>query len=439
MDSYDLVIVGGGIGGAGLASVMARAGKRVLVLERSEVFEDRVRGEWIAPWGVVETQALGLYDLLRSVGGHHLTRHVTYDESLDPAAAEAGTLPLGMFKEGVPGPLCIGHPKHCQTLLDAAVAAGAEVRRGVNVTKIEAGAAPAVTFEHEGAEITARGRLLVGADGRTSQVREAVGIELRQDAPHHWFAGLLVEGAEGWADDLEAIGTEDDFAFLAFPQGGGRVRVYGGYALGETGRFKGPDGARRFLDTFRMRCAPNNQALAAGRPAGPLLSYFNNDSWTDEPFAPGVVLVGDAAGWNDPIIGLGLSITYRDVRTVSDLLLGSDDWSVADLRALRLRSGASACAACASPRRCRRASTWSSARPPRPAAPACTSARRPTPACAMHALAVMAGPKDPVARGDVHQRGLPPRARPGWGEIGLRSAAARTAATPPRWPAARRP
>jgi 2-polyprenyl-6-methoxyphenol hydroxylase-like FAD-dependent oxidoreductase len=278
----------------------------------------------------VETQRLGLYDVLRSAGGHHLTRHVTYDESLDPALAEAATLPLGVFKEGVPGPLAIGHPKHCQTLMDAAAAAGAEVRRGVNVVKIEAGAAPVVTFEHGGAEITARGRLVVGADGRTSQVREAVGIALHQDGPHHWFAGLLVEGADGWSDDLEAIGTEDDFAFLAFPQGGGRVRVYGGYALGETGRFKGPDGARRFLDRFRMRCAPGNEALAAGRPAGPLLSYFNNDSWTDEPFAPGVVLVGDAAGWNDPIVGLGLSITYRDVRIVSDLLTGSDDWAKLD-------------------------------------------------------------------------------------------------------------
>jgi 2-polyprenyl-6-methoxyphenol hydroxylase-like FAD-dependent oxidoreductase len=37
-------------------------------------------------------------------------------------------------------------------------------------------------------------------------------------------------------------------------------------------------------------------------------------------------LVGDAAGWNDPIVGLGLSITYRDVRIVSELLLSSDDW-----------------------------------------------------------------------------------------------------------------
>jgi 2-polyprenyl-6-methoxyphenol hydroxylase-like FAD-dependent oxidoreductase len=43
-----------------------------------------------------------------------------------------------------------------------------------------------------------------------------------------------------------------------------------------------------------------------------------------------VVLVGDAAGWNDPIIGLGLSITYRDVRIVSELLLADEDWAGLD-------------------------------------------------------------------------------------------------------------
>src|SRR5580658_6692664 len=267
MDSYDLLIVGGGIGGAALATVMARAGRSVLLLERSEVFEDRVRGEWIAPWGVAETQTLGLYDTLVAAGGHHVLRHISYDESLPPEAAEAGALPLGMFKPGVPGPLCIGHPKHCQTLIDAAAVAGADVRRGVNVTEVEGGGAPRVVFEQGGETIEAHGRLLVGADGRTSMVREAAGVVLHQDPPHHWFAGLLVEGADGWEADLQAIGTEGDFAFLAFPQGEGRVRVYGGYGLGQTGRFKGPDGARRFLDTFRMRSAPNNAALAAGRPA----------------------------------------------------------------------------------------------------------------------------------------------------------------------------
>jgi 2-polyprenyl-6-methoxyphenol hydroxylase-like FAD-dependent oxidoreductase len=213
----------------------------------------------------------------------------------------------------------------------------------VQVTGVSTREQPRVAYEHQGESHEARAALLVGADGRMSQVREATGIPLHQDKPHHWFAGLLVEGVEGWSPDLQAIGTEGDFAFLAFPQGGDRVRVYGGYALDQARRFSGPDGPRRFLDAFAMSCSPNNRHIVAGSPAGPLFSYFNADSWTDEPFAPGVVLVGDAAGWNDPIIGLGLSITYRDVRIVSDLLKGSDDWaplsfaSYAEERAERMR------------------------------------------------------------------------------------------------------
>lgn len=330
MDAYDLIIVGGGIGGSALATVMARAGRSVLLLEQTEVYEDRVRGEWIAPWGVAEVQRLGLYDLLMGAGGHHITRHVTYDETLEPSQAEASPLTLGIFREGVPGPLCLGHPRHCQTLFDAAVASGATGLRGVRILDIAAGPGPRVRFEHDGQARTANGRLLVGADGRTSHVRETLGIELHQDTPHHWFAGLLVEGVDGWDPELQAIGTEDEFGFLAFPQGQGRVRIYGGYPLSQGRRFRGPAGARRFLDAFAMTCSPNNRALVAGRPAGPLFSYINADAWTDRPYAPGAVLVGDAAGWNDPILGLGLSITYRDVRLVSDILKAADDWSDVD-------------------------------------------------------------------------------------------------------------
>jgi 2-polyprenyl-6-methoxyphenol hydroxylase-like FAD-dependent oxidoreductase len=329
MKTYDLIVIGGGIGGSALAAVMAKAGKSVLLLEQSTKYEDRVRGEWIAPWGVTETRRLDLYDLLVRAGGHHLARHVTYDESRDPAESEARAFPLSMFAADVPGPLCIGHPHHCQTLFDEAGRRGAEALRGLRVTRITPGTAPSVAYEHNGATHEARAKLLIGADGRLSAAREAAGIKLHQDKPHHWFAGLLIDGAEGWADDLQAIGTEGDFAFLAFPQGKGRVRVYGGYALDQRKRFSGDEGARKFLDAFRMKSSPGNEHLASAAPAGPLFSYFNNDSWTDEPFAEGIVLVGDAAGWNDPIVGLGLSITYRDVRIVTEILKASGDWSPA--------------------------------------------------------------------------------------------------------------
>jgi flavin-dependent dehydrogenase len=57
---YDVITVGGGLGGAALAKVLAENGVHVLVVERETTFKDRVRGEWIAPWGVAEAQKLGL-------------------------------------------------------------------------------------------------------------------------------------------------------------------------------------------------------------------------------------------------------------------------------------------------------------------------------------------------------------------------------------------
>jgi menaquinone-9 beta-reductase len=61
---YDVVTVGGGLGGAALAKVLAARGMRVLVVERESQFKDRIRGEWIAPWGGAEAQRLGIYALL---------------------------------------------------------------------------------------------------------------------------------------------------------------------------------------------------------------------------------------------------------------------------------------------------------------------------------------------------------------------------------------
>ena len=324
----EVVIVGAGIGGGALATVLARAGIAVTLLEKSLVHVDQVRGEWLAPWGVAETQRLGLYEALLAAGGHHLGRHISYGDDIDAATAESQPLDLMAFEGlGFKSPLCMRHPVMCDLLDAEANKSGAELIRGVTDLQVMPGAAPEVRFRHDGVEHKFNPRIVIGADGRNSTVRAQAGIEQHRDSTHHLMAGMLVDGTTGWPADLQIFGTEARINFLAFPQSSERVRLYICYGIDDKRRFAGTDNQARFLDAFRLATVPGSQHLANGVPSGPCNSYGNEDTWTDAPYVPGVVLIGDAAGHNDPIIGQGLSITYRDVRIVRDLMFENRSWT----------------------------------------------------------------------------------------------------------------
>jgi 2-polyprenyl-6-methoxyphenol hydroxylase-like FAD-dependent oxidoreductase len=326
MQTTDVVIVGGGIGGSALGAALARAGLGVSIFERTTEFEDRVRGEWIAPWGVAEAKSLGLYETLLGAGGHHLSRHISYDELAEPAAAEARAIPIAALHPASPGPLCLEHVRLQNALIAEASAAGAHVQRGVRDVKVRPGSSPTVAVHSDTGESELRCRWIVGADGRASSVRRQIGIPLEEDPVDHLIAGLLIDDCAGWPDDLQAMGKVGDIAYLVFPQGQGKVRLYADFDVSDRGRFAGADGAREMLAAFQMPCVPKSEHIAAARPIGPCRSYPSQDAWTDRPFVEGAVLMGDAAGYNDPIIGQGLSITLRDARWIRDLLTGGEPW-----------------------------------------------------------------------------------------------------------------
>lgn len=331
--SSDIVVVGGGIAGATIALVLARAGLAVTVLEQQLSYRDRVRGEYLQPWGVAEAQRLGISEILVRAGGFFARRIIPYDEINPPHAAEAAARALDELVPGVPGALCVSHPAACLALSQAAETAGATVIRGIGRLVVAPGLEPAVTFELDGVEHRLSCRLIVGADGRSSTVRTQAGIRLLRDEPTHLMSGMLVDHVPEWPQGDIAIGTGGEVNFFVFPQGGQKLRLYTCTALDQRARYTGPAGPRRFLNDFRgLSCVPFHEALGRATPIGPCATMGGEDTWTEIPFVEGIVLVGDAGGYNDPIIGEGLSLALRDVRLLSEILLEEQEWAPAHLK-----------------------------------------------------------------------------------------------------------
>jgi menaquinone-9 beta-reductase len=323
----EVVIVGAGISGGALAALLSRSGISVLLLEKSLVHQDRIRGEYLAAWGVEEVQRLGLLDVLVAAGGHYTTLNIPYGEGKTPEAARTRSLDLRKVMPHLPGAMTFGHPRVCQALNDTAKAAGATVLLGIKGISVTAGEPPAISFTFKGQSQEITPRLIVGADGRGSDVARQIGAKVKTAPPHHLIAGLLVDGIDAWPQEQYSIGTEDDVMFFVFPQGSGRVRLYLGYGLAQRTRFSGAGNETRFLEAFRLSSLPDPEMFASAVPAGPCHGYPNADTWIDVPAAPGVVLIGDAAGHNDPTIGQGLSIAFRDARLVHEALLGNRRWN----------------------------------------------------------------------------------------------------------------
>jgi 2-polyprenyl-6-methoxyphenol hydroxylase-like FAD-dependent oxidoreductase len=323
--TYDIITVGGGLGGSALAKVMAEHGARVLVLEREAQFKDRVRGEQMSSWGVGEARALGIYDVLRDSCGHEIRWWQTYIEG-DPLERQ------DCVKESLQHApqFMFYHPTMQEVLLQAAADAGAEVRRGAIVREVKPGTPPTVIVEWDGHTEELRARLVVGVDGRTSMVRKWAGFSVRHDPPQRFIAGVLFENMT-MPDDTAHFQVKPSLGQLVLlvPQGQGRARAYlGWYQHITPHRLQGADDLPRFIEESVRTGAPR-EFYTGAKAAGPLATFDGADTWIEHPYQGGVALIGDAASANDPCFGQGLSLTLRSVRVLRDQLLAHDDWEVA--------------------------------------------------------------------------------------------------------------
>jgi menaquinone-9 beta-reductase len=318
---YDVITVGGGLGGAALAKVLAEKGFRVLITERERQFKDRIRGEYMMPWGVAETQKLGLYDLLLETCAHE-----------QPFFMSPGLGPVRDLRTTTPQQLpafTFSHPAMQEVVLEAARSAGAEVWRGASVRHLQPGQPATVTVEVDGAVRDLSARLVVCADGRSSMGRTWGGFEAYRGKQRLLGAGAMFENMpipEDRAVVLIIPGVQRVPSL--FPQGGGRVRGYIAYGPQEIERLQGIGDAGRFIEES-VRTGLPQEFFDGARPIGPLATFDWTETWVEHPYRDGLALVGDAAGSSDPVWGQGLSLTTRDARVLSEKLLATDDWDAA--------------------------------------------------------------------------------------------------------------
>jgi 2-polyprenyl-6-methoxyphenol hydroxylase-like FAD-dependent oxidoreductase len=313
---FDIVTIGGGMAASALGAAMAKRGARVLILEKETKFRDRVRGEYLVPWGTAEAVELGLRAAL-----------------VQSCATEVPIVDMGFgprpLIETTPQKLpsmTFHHPEMQETLLAQAENAGAEVRRGVTATSVETGSNPAVVTSNGGEE-KIRARLVVIADGRSSTARKWAGFSVKTDAYPFQFAGVLLEGASV-SSDLAWFVFNSEFGLVAglAPQSKNRCRAYLGYPTDGAFTLQCSDKVEKFLAETRRVGPMFADCYAQAKSIGPLAAFDAGYSWVDHPYRDGVALIGEAAAVSDPSFGQGMSLALRDARVLRDALVGDSDW-----------------------------------------------------------------------------------------------------------------
>ena len=324
---HDVVIVGGGLVGASLAIALDGCGLDVVLLEASsggmpEVFDQRNLS-----FAEATVNALGALGVMRHLQGPaapikriHVSRAGDFGRVLLEAAAHG----RDAFGQVVVA-------REFGQALEARLSTLAGLRRlrparFAGLDPDEPGAR-VVRIEEAGVERRVRTRLLVGADGASSLVREALGIEAEV---HDYRQALFVTrlATDRWPDGTayERLGDEGPAALLP------RADRHYGLVLAvarERAAGVGRMGEAAFLELAQQRFG-----WRAGRftSCGPRSMYPATRTVAASLVAPRAVLVGNAAQAIHPVGAQGFNLGLRDALTLAE-----------EIRAARGSDGESDC------------------------------------------------------------------------------------------------
>ncbi|MGC2695741.1 MAG: NAD(P)/FAD-dependent oxidoreductase [Candidatus Angelobacter sp.] len=283
---YDLIVAGAGPAGSACAITAARAGARVLLLEKDHFPRHKVCGEFVSPESL---------ELLRGLlGEKQLSYHTPVSAARIFVDGKTLAFPVSPAAQSIP------RFELDARLFQAVQQAGALVREGVTIQQVRHEGAFQVETTHE----TFTAKAVVNATGRWSKLTQ-----------------FEVVNKQNW------LGLKAHFSEASPPQSVDLYFFTGGYC-GVTPvdantvnacAMVRADVARSLEEVFAseprlLRRSRDWQPMFPAVTTSPL--YFHEP----QTEADGMVLVGDAAGFIDPFAGDGISLALQSGTLAAQML-----------------------------------------------------------------------------------------------------------------------
>jgi len=320
VEQVDVVVVGGRIAGNATAIPLARAGRRVLVLERASFPSDTISTHVMFAGGLAELKWLGALERVEAAGAPRCPNVLL--------SAEGWNVP-GTYTpvDGIDYGLNTRRPALDMALVNTSREAGAEIRERCKVLDLvwRGNRVAGVRYaDTEGVEHVVLAKIVVGADGRDSLVAAGVGSARYKTLPngrglafHYCRDNGAAAAVHPHRDTIVQWrhGTNNGYFF---PNNDNSFTALFICPKGEIANFRrDPEGT---WDRMLSGQPEMTARLAGTEKEGRLRSEGETTGFFRVASGPGWALVGDAGSFKDPIIAQGIREGLRTGRLLGEAL-----------------------------------------------------------------------------------------------------------------------